>query len=55
MCISYTGSAVLLFLIFDRVDIDKELEAADKEKPKEKLKSASQPIIENVIDSTGKS
>lgn len=54
----YNTKVLIEVMIFDffagRVDIEKELEAADNEKPKEKSKSATQPVIENVIDSTGK-
>lgn len=36
-----------------RFDVDKEVEEVDKEKPKQQGKSAAQPVIENVINSTG--
>ncbi|XP_062574772.1 sperm-associated antigen 1-like isoform X2 [Saccostrea cucullata] len=40
---------------WDKFDIDKELEAAEKEKPRETGKSSAQPVIEDIIDSTGMS
>lgn len=33
--------------------MDKEVEEVDKEKPKQPGKSTAQPVIENVINSTG--
>ncbi|XP_061185926.1 sperm-associated antigen 1-like [Saccostrea echinata] len=40
---------------WDKFDVDKELEAAEKDKPREKGKSSAQPVIEDIIDSTGMS
>lgn len=40
---------------WDKFDVDKEVEEVDKEKPKQQGKSAAQPVIENVINSTGMS